>query len=71
MTVVVRDQRLARYAYDKLDLTVGAAMTKSRDWWARRLGAATLSKGGGGLWLLITGFWNDNGRWADNAIWVD
>jgi len=37
---------------------------------ARRIIA--LNKGGGDvIWILITGFWNDSGHWADNAVWVD
>lgn len=29
---------------------------------------------GGGYseeWLLLTGEWDDNGRWADDAVWID
>ena len=22
-------------------------------------------------WILTTGFWNDDGEWIDNAIWID
>jgi len=44
---ISRDRGLAAYAYTMLDLGVAAAMTRSRDRWARRLAAATLSKGGG------------------------
>jgi len=45
---ISRDRGLAAYAYTMLDLGVAAAMTRSRDRWARRLAAATLSTGGGG-----------------------
>jgi len=30
--------------------------------------------GGSGIglvWILATGFWNDNGVWNDNANWID
>lgn len=27
--------------------------------------------GGGGNWILATGFWNDTGVWGDTAIWMD
>lgn len=23
------------------------------------------------VWILLTGFWNDNGRWNDAATWID
>ena len=27
--------------------------------------------GGGPVWILATGFWNDNGVWIDTAVWID
>lgn len=27
--------------------------------------------GGGGTWLLITGFWDDTGVWDDSNNWID
>ena len=32
---------------------------------------APASGGGGGSWILATGFWNDAGLWVDSAIWID
>ena len=23
------------------------------------------------VWILATGFWNDDGVWDDNAVWID
>ena len=23
------------------------------------------------LWILLTGYWNDNGLWVDSAFWID
>jgi hypothetical protein len=23
------------------------------------------------LWILLTGYWNDNGLWVDAAFWID
>jgi D-serine deaminase-like pyridoxal phosphate-dependent protein len=67
---ISRDRGLAAYAYTMLDLGVAAAMTRSRDRWARRLAAATLSTGGG-AWILANRFWRDTGRWVDTAAWRD
>ncbi len=27
--------------------------------------------GGGGVWILATGFWDDTGTWIDSATWID
>lgn len=43
------DLALASGAYSTLNTTIAAVMTRSRDRRARRLAAATLSKGGGGV----------------------
>lgn len=23
------------------------------------------------LWILTTGFWDDNGEWQDDDVWID
>jgi len=37
------------------------------DWWYGSGGGTPPS----GDWLLITGFWDDNGVWDDTAFWID
>lgn len=29
------------------------------------------SGGGGSVWILAAGVWNDSGEWDDSAIWID
>lgn len=64
MTLSRRDRWLGRYGLATLNLTAGAIAAHSRDRVARLLGAATLSKGGGGSLAAFMagqsdGFWFD------------
>lgn len=35
-------------------------------WWELIEGS-----GGGGLWILATGIWDDAGEWIDTENWID